>query len=214
MAKQVTIVKKTANGAALLSDGTVRTPVCRLAFVHVAEPWSGTGGEEGDSKGTAKFGVTALFAKGEDLSILKIAAARAKKEKWADKTPPRYSDGIRKQDDKSEKYDGFVDGAFFMNVTSKFKPQIVSPSPTRPMEASDIYSGCYARLNLNVFAWGGEKKHKGNNGVSFGLLKVQFIRDGEPLSGGSAAEEVFDDEEDNTEGGGADDGIDDDDLIG
>lgn len=198
MSKPITTIKRTANGARLLSDGSIVTPVCRLAFVHIDEPWSGTGGGDDDDdnprKGKGKYTVTALFRKGEDLSILKLAAQRARKQKWGDKIPARYTDSIRKQDEKVDQYDGFVKGAFFMNCGSKFKPQIIGPTVSDSFDEDGIYSGCYCRLNLNTYAYGGEKRHKGNNGVSFGLQKIQFIRDGDRLTGGSPADEVFEDE--------------------
>lgn len=214
MGKEVTVIKKWDNGAKLLSDGTVTTPIARAAFVNLVTPRA----QEGDNgtKGEPKYGLALLFPKGTNIDAILLAAQRKRKEKWGDKKPeeiPRFTNGVRDQGEKAEQYDGYVAGARYMNVSSKFKPEIVGRSPSEPKDASEIYSGCYVRCNLNPYAYGGEKKHKGNNGISFGLLKVQFIRDGEPLRGGSAADEVFDDEEgDDLDNDGGD--LEDDDLIG
>lgn len=196
MAKQITVVKQSKNGSKLLSDGTFVTPPVRLAFVHLDKARKQ---ERDDGSESESFQVLALGKKGEDMSIVELAIRKAIKAKWGDKKPGRMSMPLRDQAEKADEYDGFRKGAIFFNASSKFKPTIVGRSPSEPMEASDIYSGCWARLNCNVYAWGGEKRHKGNNGVSIGLLKVQFLRDDEPFRAGSNPEEVFDDEDDSSD---------------
>ena len=57
------------------------------------------------------------------------------------------------------------------------------------------YSGCYARVSINFYAF----NSNGNRGIACGLGNIQKVRDGEPLGGKSTASADFtaqDDEED------------------
>ena len=51
----------------------------------------------------------------------------------------------------------------------------------------DIYSGMYARVTLNFFAF----NSNGNKGIGCGLGNVLKTRDGEPLAGGATAAQDF-----------------------
>ena len=55
-------------------------------------------------------------------------------------------------------------------------------------DSTRVYSGCYARVSLNMFPYDAA----GNKGVSAGLNNVQFLRDGESLGGRSRAADDFD----------------------
>ena len=63
------------------------------------------------------------------------------------------------------------------------------------MDQSEVYSGCYARLTLNFYAYNAN----GNKGVAAGLGNVQKLRDGEPLGGISRAEDDFESLSDDNE---------------
>ena len=52
---------------------------------------------------------------------------------------------------------------------------------------ADLYSGCYARVSINFFAYA----QNGNKGIGCGLNCIQKIEDGEPLSGAVSAAEAF-----------------------
>lgn len=51
----------------------------------------------------------------------------------------------------------------------------------------EVYSGCYARVSLNFYAF----NSNGNKGVACGLGNIQKIRDGEPLGGRTNAADDF-----------------------
>ena len=57
------------------------------------------------------------------------------------------------------------------------------------MSPAEVYSGCYARVSLNFYAF--NTNTNGNRGIACGLGNVQKLRDGEPLGGGrtSAADD-------------------------
>ena len=51
-----------------------------------------------------------------------------------------------------------------------------------------IYSGCYIRASINIYPFNAN----GNRGVAAGLSNIQFVKDGERLSGRASAESEFD----------------------
>lgn len=55
------------------------------------------------------------------------------------------------------------------------------------MDKGEVYSGCYARVSLNLYAFNVD----GNKGIAAGLNNVQKLGEGEPLSGRSRAEDDF-----------------------
>ena len=55
------------------------------------------------------------------------------------------------------------------------------------LDRGEVYSGCYARVSLNFFAF----NSNGSKGVACGLGNIQKVRDGEPLGGKSKAEDDF-----------------------
>lgn len=62
-----------------------------------------------------------------------------------------------------------------------------------------VYSGCYCNVSVNFYAFNAN----GNRGVAAGLSNIQFVKDGERLSGKSSAESEFDalDEDEDVLGG-------------
>ena len=55
------------------------------------------------------------------------------------------------------------------------------------LDRSEVYSGCYARVSLNFYAF----NSNGNKGVACGLGNIQKVRDGEPLGGRTNAADDF-----------------------
>ena len=52
----------------------------------------------------------------------------------------------------------------------------------------EVYSGCYCNVAVNFYPFDAGV----NRGVAAGLGNVQFVRDGERLSGKASADEDFD----------------------
>ena len=68
------------------------------------------------------------------------------------------------------------------------QPQIVDRNVQPILDQSQIYSGVYANVAINVFPY----IHTGKKGVGFGLTHIQKVRDGEVLGGAPvAADKVF-----------------------
>ena len=78
-------------------------------------------------------------------------------------------------------------GHWFINANSTTALQIVDRQVKPILDRSEVYSGCYARVSLNFFAF----NSNGNKGIACGLNNLQKIRDGEPLGGKPRAEDDF-----------------------
>jgi hypothetical protein len=173
----------------------VVTGKVRLSYVHVFEPFSNNPDQE------AKYSCVILIPKTDKVTIKKLkdaqqAALEAGKGKQFNGSIPKnwkntLHDGDEDADlEKNPEYEGHL----FMSVSSKTRPGVVDRSLNPIMDSTEVYSGCYARVSINAFAF----NTQGNKGVSFGLNHVQKLEDGDFLGGRSRAEDDFDalDEED------------------
>lgn len=86
-----------------------------------------------------------------------------------------------------EREDEAYQGAYFVNANSTTAPQIVDRSVQPILDRNEVYSGCYARVSINFYAF----NSNGNRGVACGLGNIQKVRDGEPLGGKSSAADDF-----------------------
>jgi hypothetical protein len=66
-------------------------------------------------------------------------------------------------------------------------PQIVDGRVQPILDRSEVYSGVFARVSINFYAF----NTNGNKGVACGLGNIQKVRDGEPLGGHSNAADDF-----------------------
>ena len=78
-------------------------------------------------------------------------------------------------------------GAYFVNANSTTAPQIVDRSVQPILDRAEVYSGCYARVSINFYAF----NSNGNRSIACGLGNIQKVRDGEPLGGRSSAADDF-----------------------
>ena len=68
-------------------------------------------------------------------------------------------DGDTERDDEAYK------GHYFINANSTTPPQIVDKYVKPILDRNEVYSGCYARVSLNFYAF----NSNGNKGVACGL---------------------------------------------
>ena len=159
----------------------------RLSYVHLAEPQSFNGGK-------AKYSTVAMIPKTDTVTVAAvnacIKAAYLKGETIlknkgilpplsAIRSPLRDGD-IERPDDPA------YAGCWFINAKSDKQPDVVDTN-TDPMDAAEVYSGCYARVAMNFYAY----NTNGNRGISAGLNGLQFVRDGEPLGSHFDAQKEF-----------------------
>jgi hypothetical protein len=192
--KDLKIVKKFEDGSCLFANGWMRTGPVRISFVNFAKAKVS---EDDDGNEREKFGCAVLIPKGASLAAYKLCQERYLKTLGSGASKLKRKSVLRKQDEKVGDYDGFVNGAYFFNTSSKYRPK-VKGREMEEIEVDAFYSGCFARLTLSPYNYGlaDRKKTKGNSGIGLGLQAAQFIRDGEPLGGGGVdPDDVFDEYE-------------------
>ncbi len=164
----------------------VVTGKARLSYAHVWEPASVNGS-------TPKYSVSVIIPKNDTDTVNRINAAieaaitegvgkfgGKKPNKAALKLPLRDGDTDRPDDEAYR-------NAFFINCNSTTAPQIVDRSVQPILDREEVYSGCYARVSINFYAY----NSSGNKGIAAGLGNIQKIADGEPLGGKTNARDEF-----------------------
>lgn len=159
---------------------------CRISFANIWEPEAVNGGDE-------KYSVSCLIPKSDKktLACIQKAVEAAKEDgktrKWGGKIPanlklPLRDGDIDRPDDENYK------NCFFLNASSKDAPQVVDRKVNPILDPMMVYSGCYCNVSINFYAFNAN----GNRGVAAGLGNIQFVRDGERLSGKASADADFD----------------------
>lgn len=157
----------------------------RLSYFNGWEPVSINGGAE-------KYSVSVLIPKTDKETINAINAAvdAAIEEgiaKFGGKKPNKAAIKLPLRDGDVERDDDAYKGHYFVNANSTTPPQIVDKSVRPILDRNEVYSGCYARVSLNFYAF----NSNGNKGVACGLGNIQKVKDGEPLGGRTNAADDF-----------------------
>ena len=163
----------------------VVTGVVRLSYANVWEPKSINGGAE-------KYSVSLIIPKSDKKTISEIEKAidNAIKEgasKFGGKIPNKAALKLPLRDGDLERDDEAYKDSFFVNANSTTAPQIVDTRVQPILDRNEVYSGVYARVSVNFYAF----NSNGNKGIACGLGNIQKVRDGEPLSGRSNAADDF-----------------------
>lgn len=171
----------------------VLTGEVRLSYANLVSPKT----PMSDPNGTPKYSVTLLIPK-KDIAVkenidasIEAAAQAAISKTWGGVRPPvmpipiHDGDGVR---DNGTPYGEECKGHWVLTASSKNKPQVVHQSDiTTELLPQDIYSGMYARVTINFFAY----NRAGRRGIGCGLGNVMKVREGEPLSGNVSAASDF-----------------------
>ena len=167
---------------------------CRISFANIWEPKAINGGDE-------KYSVSCVIPKSDKKTIARIQkAVEAAKEdgktrKWNGKIPPNLKLPLRDGDiDRPD--DETYEDCVFLNATSKDAPQVVDRRVQPITDPMLVYSGCYCNVSVNFYPFNAN----GNRGVAAGLSNIQFVKDGERLSGKASAESEFEAMEDDEDG--------------
>ena len=166
---------------------------CRISFANIWEPKAINGGDE-------KYSVSCLIPKSDKKTLARIQkAVEAAKEdgkarKWSGKIPPNLKLPLRDGDIDRPDDENYED-CYFLNASSKDAPQVVDRKVNPILDPMMVYSGCYCNVSVNFYAFNAN----GNRGVAAGLGNIQFVRDGERLSGKASADADFDALEDDDE---------------
>lgn len=161
----------------------------RLSYANIWEP------KETDS-GEMKYSTAILIPKTDKKTVAAINKAveaakiegKSKLANKAGKIPASIKLPLRDADEEGKDEDEVYAGHYFINANSTRKPQIVDKRKDSIEDRDEVYSGCYANVSVNFFAY----NSNGNIGVGCGLGNIQKVKDGERLGGGSTADEDFD----------------------
>jgi hypothetical protein len=158
----------------------------RLAFAqHLFE--AGTVGS--DPKSKPSFSCTAILSPDHPVvAQLKAAEEQVAKEKWGAKADTvlkeiRSKDkGVVHDGDSKASYAGF-EGNMFVSTRSDTRPSVFDRNPRVNLVAADgkIYSGCYANVQIEVWA----QDNSYGKRINAQLLGVQFSEDGDSFGGGA-----------------------------
>lgn len=176
----------TANTGSKVNPTKVVTGVVRLSYANVHEPKSINGG-------TPKFSVSLIIPKSDTKTIAAIhqaidAAMEEGRGKFGGKVPNKSTLKLPMRDgDIDRPDDEAYANCYFVNANSSSAPEIVDKSLNPILNRSEVYSGIYARVSINFYAF----NSNGNRGIACGLGNIQKVRDGDPLGGKASAVDDF-----------------------
>jgi hypothetical protein len=178
-----------ANPTAVLpgEGNMITTGPCRLAFTDTL---FNARTPSGNSQGTPKYGVMALYTPFTDWNVFYAEYYRVLSKDMPEYYVPEvqgYPNLEMPFHDQSKKlqYAGFTPGLKYINHTSKFKPKIVDSSPAKnPItDPSRVYPGVWALLVVNAYTYG-KNPPQPKKGCAFGLQAVMILENDQPLAGG------------------------------
>ena len=158
--------------AKIMNGNRVVTNEVRLSYANVWKPKSINGSDE-------KYSVSLIIPKSdtETISLINKAIDQAITDgisKFGGKKPNKGALKLPLRDGDVEKDDeAYAD--------SKTAPQIVGLDRMPITDETEVYSGCYAKVSVNFYAF----NTNGNKGIACGLGNIQKVRDGGSLGGGS-----------------------------
>lgn len=168
------------------------TPTTKLVTGKVRLSYANIWNPKADQQGVDKYSVSLIIPKSDKATIAKynacIAAVKATgAAKWGGKIPPMLKTPLRDGDVERPDDEAYA-GCYFMNANSNNKPGIVDANVNPILDQSEVYSGCYARVSVNFYAF----NTAGSKGIGCGLNNIQKLADGESLGGApSKAEDDF-----------------------
>lgn len=170
----------------------VITGPVRLSFPRLFTPYAK------NEKRAKRYSVLLLIPKSDKETLKKLKAAETaaaeegKNTKFGGRVP-KFDSIIHDGDESDLELYPEQEGHWFMNVSSdeNHRPGIIDKNRQKVLDQSEVYSGVWARVSLDAYAYAGDEK----KGVTFGLGNVQVLGYGESLAGGIKAEDEFDEYE-------------------
>lgn len=167
-----------------MNPAKIVTGKVRLSYVNVFQP-------QERENADPRYSVAVLIPKTDTATVDKFNKALE-----AVKMDPRSlakwnqsNTGVRGglRDGDTEKDDDAYKGHWFFNANSAQKPGAVDADLNPIMDPAELYSGCYGRVSVTLFAY----NMSGSKGIGVGLNNVQKLEDGDRLGGGTSAESDF-----------------------
>ena len=175
-----------ANAGNRVNPTKVVTGVVRLSYANVWEPKS-------IKKKKKKYSVSLIIPKADTKTLGAIqkaidAAIDEGRGKFGGKVPSKATLKLPLRDgDVDRPDDEAYTNCYFVNANSSSAPEIVDKSLNPVLNRSEVYSGVFARVSINFYAF----NSNGNRGIACGLGNIQKVRDGEPLGGKTSAADDF-----------------------
>ena len=152
----------------------------RFSFVNVFEPAE-------TLNGTLKYSMMVLIPKSDKEGVARFnkALEEAKQSNAAyfgGSVPKLLKGGLR--DGDVEKEEAEFAGHYFFNAYANLdrKPGVVDAEVNPILDPSELYSGCYGRVSIDMYPY----DVSGAKGIGFGLNNVQKLEDGDRLGGVAA----------------------------
>ena len=130
--------------------------------------------------------VTDVCLKRKIRNYVEAAKEEAKSKKWGGKIPPNLKLPLRDGDIERPDDENYA-SCMFLNANSTDKPGIVDRQVNPILDPMQVYSGCYCNVSISVYGFSAN----GNRGVACGLGNIQWLKDGERLSGKADAASDF-----------------------
>ena len=169
------------------------TPKFRVSYPTVFTPRLNSTKEEP----AYEYSVQALFEKDADFTALEALEKAAKIKRWGvdeSKWPKNLRSPFKDQGDRAKDVNGkmvlpngCVEGAQYLDLKSKEKPAVVDGRLKQITDESQFYAGCYALASIIAYTY----DVTGNRGVSFGLMHLQKVAEGEPFGNRTTPEQDF-----------------------
>lgn len=168
----------------------VTTNEVRISYEHLLQAYANQPGADPKFSATLLIPKTDIATKQRIDAAIQAAAQEGMASRWGGIRPPQLptpvwdGDGVRQN---GEAFGPECKGHWVMTASSKQRPEIVDHNLNPVIDATEIYSGMFAKVNVNFFAY----FSNGKKGIGCGLGPVQKTRDGEPLGGRVSAAEAF-----------------------
>lgn len=172
--------------------GRLHSPTGIAAYVNAFVPRQRTD-RKGNPQGEPKYGLALFFSRDQEDELQEMMDMAELKAKEA--FGPKAMDMVAKgkinwpfadTEEMDEPNPPFDKPGWSVNFKSADKPGIVDANAEPIMDKSEVYSGMLARVSCRCFAYDNESK-----GISFALVNIQKIDDGERMSGNPSAEDDF-----------------------
>ena len=170
--------------------GNIITCPVRLAFVNLLTPAKPMDGNDTDKKPT--YNCVALFPPGcQELfnTIMGGAVMAAMAQHFpGNRNPDGTYSGLHspfRDQAHNQKYAGYTPGLVCITAGTTTKPQITDPAGNPIVDPARVYSGVWAILAVNTYAYG-IKPVRPKKGINFGLQNVMIFADDENIGGGAA----------------------------
>lgn len=139
-----------------------------------------------DEKGDDVWSTAILFPSGADLTLLVQAVTQCGMVNFPENMTPNgfvwhgLGSPFHDQAEKAHKYEGYLPGAYFINVSTRIAPRIVDTRMNDIVELPKrVYPGALAILAVNAYPYKNKKR-----GVSLGIQSVVIIGDDKNIGGG------------------------------